>query len=68
MYIWLWVLKNLFYSTYLFLYKNKKAPHSNPFEDEWFLDSSIFTPFKSDFVNMTLGNYDQDYELKSTTL
>jgi len=48
--------------TLCFLYKGKKAPHSSFYEDEWFLDSgtsTYFTPFESDFVNMTLGNYGQ---------
>ena len=43
-----------------FLYKGKKAPHDSFYEDEWFLDSDAsthFTPFESDFVDMTLGNY-----------
>ena len=43
-----------------FLCKGKKAPHSSFYEDKWFLDSgasTYFTLFKSDFVNMTLGNY-----------
>ena len=43
-----------------FLCKGKKVPHSSFYEDEWFLDSSTsvhFTPFESDFVDMTLGNY-----------
>ena len=42
------------------LYKSKKAPHSSFYEDKWFLDSDAsthFTPFKSDFVNITRGNY-----------
>ena len=42
------------------LCKGKKVPHGKFYEDEWFLDSSAsthFTLFKSDFVNMTLGNY-----------
>jgi len=44
------------------LYKSKKASHSSFYEDKWFLDSGTsahFTPFESDFVNMTLGNYSQ---------
>ena len=44
------------------LYKSKKASHGSFYEDEWFLDLSVsthFTPFKSDFVNITLGNYSQ---------
>jgi len=43
-----------------FLCKSKKVPHSSFYKDEWFLDtgaSAYFTPFESDFVNMTLGNY-----------
>ena len=35
-------------------------PHNSFYENEWFLDSSIFayfTLFESDFVNITLGNY-----------
>jgi len=42
------------------LYKGKKVPHGSFYKDEWFLDfdvSTHFTLFKSDFVNMTLGNY-----------
>ena len=42
------------------LYNDKTTPHGRFYEDEWFLDSSAsthFTLFKSDFVNMTLGNY-----------
>jgi len=43
------------------LCKSKKVPHGSFYKDEWFLDfgvSTHFTPFKFDFVNMTLGNYD----------
>ena len=43
------------------LYKGKKASHGSFYKDEWFLDSDIsthFTLFESNFVNMTLGNYD----------
>jgi len=39
------------------LCKSKKAPRSSFYKDEWFLDSgasTYFTPFESDFVNMTL--------------
>ena len=46
--------------TLYFLYKSKKAPYSSFYENEWFLDSGIsahFTPFESNFVDMTLGNY-----------
>jgi len=42
------------------LCKGKKALHDSFYKDEWFLDSGAsthFTPFESDFVNMTLGNY-----------
>ena len=42
------------------LCKGKKAPYNSFYEDEWFLDfdaSTHFTPFESDFANMTLGNY-----------
>ena len=42
------------------LCKGKKEPHGNFYKDEWFLDSSDsthFTPFESDFISMTLGNY-----------
>jgi len=42
------------------LYKGKKAPYDSFYEDEWFLDfdaSTHFTPFESDFANMTLDNY-----------
>jgi len=41
--------------------KGKEAPYSCSYNDEWFLDSSTsvhFTPFESDFVFMTQGNYD----------
>ena len=44
------------------LYKGEKAPHGSFYKDEWFLDfgvSTHFTPFESDFVNITLGNYGQ---------
>jgi len=40
--------------------KSKKAPHGSFYEDEWFLDSGTsahFTPFGSDFVDVTLNNY-----------
>ena len=43
-----------------FLYKNKNAPYGSFYEDEWFLNSSTsthFTPFESNFINITLGNY-----------
>ena len=43
------------------LYKGKKAPHGSFYEDEWFLNfgvSAHFTLFESNFVNMTLDNYD----------
>ena len=42
------------------LCKSKKAPYSSFYKDEWFLDSGAsahFTSFESDFVNMTLDNY-----------
>ena len=42
------------------LCKSKKVPYSSFYKDEWFLKfgvSTHFTLFKSDFVNMTLGNY-----------
>jgi len=42
------------------LYKGKKSSYGSFYKDKWFLDSGIsthFTPFKSDFVNMTLDNY-----------
>jgi len=45
-----------------FLCKSKKASHGSFYKDEWFLDSdasTYFTPFKSDFVDITLGNYNQ---------
>jgi len=41
-------------------YKGKKAPYGHFYNDEWFLDSGAsvhFTPFESDFVSMTQGNY-----------
>ena len=44
------------------LCKGKIAPHGSFYEDEWFLDSGASTdstPFKSNFINMTLGNYGQ---------
>ena len=43
-----------------FLCKGKKAPHGSFYEDEWFLyfgTSTHFTPFESDFVDMTPSNY-----------
>jgi len=46
--------------TLYFLYKSKKAPYSSFYENEWFLDSGTsahFTPFESNFVDMTLDNY-----------
>jgi len=71
MYIWLlnkFVLPNLPIIVNLskckkalyFLCKGKKAPHGSFYEDEWFLDSDVFTYFtlfEFDFVNMILGNY-----------
>ena len=42
------------------LCKGKKAPHGSFYKDELFLDSDIsthFTPFESNFVNITLDNY-----------
>jgi len=42
------------------LCKSKKASYGSFYKDEWFLDSGAsihFTPFESDFVNMTLYNY-----------
>ena len=45
-----------------FLCKGEKASYSSFYEDEWFLEfgiSTYFTPFESDFVDMTLGNYGQ---------
>jgi len=44
------------------LCKGKKAPHGSFYEGKWFLDSgasTYFTPFESDFVNITLDNYSQ---------
>ena len=44
------------------MYKGKKVFYSSFHEDKWFLDSSTsthFTPFKSDFINITLGNFSQ---------
>ena len=41
-------------------YKGKKAPYGHFYNDEWFLNSGAsvhFTPFESDFVSMTQGNY-----------
>ena len=40
--------------------KGKEAPYGCSYNDEWFLDSGTsahFTPFESDFVSMTQGNY-----------
>jgi len=40
--------------------KGKEAPYGCSYNDEQFLDSSVFahfTPFESDFVSMTQGNY-----------
>ena len=40
--------------------KGKEAPYGRSYNDEWFLDSGAsahFTPFESDFVSMTQGNY-----------
>jgi len=40
--------------------KGKEAPYDHSYSDEWFLDSGAsahFTPFESDFVSMTQGNY-----------
>jgi len=48
--------------TLCFLYKGKKASHGSFYEDEWFLNfgtSAHFTLFESNFVNMTLDNYNQ---------
>jgi len=42
------------------IYKGKEAPYGCSYNDEWFLDSGAsvhFTPFESDFVSMTQGNY-----------
>jgi len=42
------------------IYKDKEVPYSCSYNNEWFLDfgtSVYFTPFKSDFVFMTQGNY-----------
>ena len=44
-----------------FLYKGKKVSHGSFYEYKWFLNSSASahcTPFESNFVNITLGNYD----------
>jgi len=40
--------------------KGKEAPYGRSYNDKWFLDSgasAYFTPFESDFVSMTQGNY-----------
>jgi len=40
--------------------KGKEASYGCSYNDEWFLDSSAFahfTPFESDFVSITQGNY-----------
>jgi len=45
--------------------------YSSFYEDKWFLysnTSAYFTPFKSDFVNMTLDNYSQVKIANSKTL
>ena len=45
-----------------FLCKSKKVSHSSFYENEQFLNSdasTYFTLFKSNFVNITLGNYGQ---------
>jgi len=50
------------------LCKGKKVFHGSFYEDEWFLDSGASTHstlFKSNFVNITLGNYSQ---IKTTNL
>jgi len=42
------------------IYKGKETPYGCSYNDEWFLDSSVFAyfiPFESDFVSMTQGNY-----------
>jgi len=44
------------------LCKNKKAPHSSFYEDEWFLNSgtsTYLTLFESNFIDITLSNYSQ---------
>jgi len=41
-------------------YKGKEVPYDCSYNDKWFLDSGAFahfTPFESDFVSMTQGNY-----------
>ena len=43
-----------------FLCKSEKVSYSSFYKDKWFLDldiSTYFTPFKSDFIDMTPGNY-----------
>jgi len=40
--------------------KGKEVPYGYSYNDKWFLDSgafAYFTPFESDFVSMTQGNY-----------
>jgi len=40
--------------------KGKEVPYGCSYNDEWFLDSGAsahFTPFESDFISMTQGNY-----------
>ena len=42
------------------IYKGKEVPYGCFYNNEWFLDSGAsvyFTPFESDFVSMTQGNY-----------
>ena len=40
--------------------KGKEVPYGCSYKDEWFLDSGAsahFTPFESNFVSITQGNY-----------
>jgi len=40
--------------------KGKEAPYDCSYNNEWFLDSGVFayfTPFESNFVSITQGNY-----------
>ena len=44
----------------MYYMQGKEAPYGRSYNNEWFLDSGAsahFTPFESDFVSMTQGNY-----------
>jgi len=41
-------------------YKGKEVPYGHSYNNKWFLDSGVsvhFTPFESNFVSITQGNY-----------